>query len=303
MGLLMNSKTPYTGDLKDLPDGVLNYYPGARWAFWLARLNTAYTGPAIRLRRASDNVELDFGFRGLNLDIDAMEAWAANTDAYLSRVYDQAGSGVYLGQSTNVGYQPKLIASGQTLMKNGRPAALFDGVNDRMGFVDAEAMKAKAGAHLFTVAQTDEPGIAPANARVLVSVPSDSGSARVNITDEAQTAGQISASARAASGDNATTASIARTSGALMLVTGRYDFAGGAVGISINGGDEVVTALSPAPGTTTNTTTAFETRVGCNNGAAPSNFFLGSWVGSVLYEAVNPKAAGINALLKARHGL
>jgi hypothetical protein len=42
--------------------GLLDDYPNAAAAYSLRLLRTAYTGDAIRVRRASDNTEQDIGF-------------------------------------------------------------------------------------------------------------------------------------------------------------------------------------------------------------------------------------------------
>jgi hypothetical protein len=45
---------------------LLDQYPNAAVAYSLRKLRDAYTGPAIRVRRAVDNAEQDFGFNELN---------------------------------------------------------------------------------------------------------------------------------------------------------------------------------------------------------------------------------------------
>lgn len=300
MSLNLTSPTPTTAPLASLPGCLLDLWPGAAQAYGLMRLRSTYTGYGVRLRRASDDATQDFGFRGNLLDTDAIEAWSANTSAYIVRTYDQSGSGAYLEQTT-AGYQPMLVQSSQILRRNGKPFAYFDGSNDRLGGVFTDALKNKAGAHIFSVAQTDEPATSPANARVLFSVPSDTGSARANITDESTTAGQIAAAGRRAAADSATTASAARTSETPLVLAGRYDYAGGVVGMQVNGGAEVTSAMTA--GNTTNTTTTYETRLGSSNAASPSAFWLGPWATSVLYESVQPGAADLVAFLKAQYGV
>lgn len=300
MSLNLISPTPTTAPLASLPGCLLDLWPGASQAYGLIRLRSTYTGYCVRLRRASDDTTQDFGFRGNLLDTDAIEAWSANTSAYLARVYDQSGSGVYMEQTT-AGYQPMLVQSSQVLRRNGKPFAYFDGSNDRLGAVFTDALKNKAGAHIFAVAQTDEPATSPANARVLFSVPSDTGSARANITDESTTASQIAAAGRRAAADSATVASAARTSETPLVLAARFDFAGGVIGMRVNGAAEATTSLTA--GNTTNTTTAYETRIGSSNAASPSAFWLGFWASAVLYESVQSGAADIEAFLKAQYGV
>ncbi|WP_223226709.1 hypothetical protein, partial [Klebsiella michiganensis] len=52
----------YTGDKKDLPGywPTFGYTPTV--ALSLRQLSASYTGPAIRVRRSSDNTEINIGF-------------------------------------------------------------------------------------------------------------------------------------------------------------------------------------------------------------------------------------------------
>lgn len=300
MTIVVKSDNPTTVAIADLPICVLDKFSGARFGFAMFRLRNRYTGPAVRVRRTADDTAQDFGFKGNRLDTDALEAWVGNGNGFVERWYDQSGSGLYLSQTT-LAYQLMLVQAGQTLKKGGVPYMYADGSNDRMGFIDAEVMKAKAGAHIFTVCYTDEPDLAPLNARVLFTIPSDTGAARVNITDEAQAAGQISAAGRRAAADSATVASIARATGTPMLVSARYDFAGGKVGISVNAGAEVTSDLVAGP--TTNTTTTWEVRLCSSSGNPPGNFWLGGVSNIVAYESVRGDAAAIKSLIMARSGL
>jgi hypothetical protein len=51
------------------PTVPLDEVNGATLAVGLRKLNSNYNGPALRLRRSSDNAEQDFGFTGNNLDV------------------------------------------------------------------------------------------------------------------------------------------------------------------------------------------------------------------------------------------
>jgi len=75
-------------------------------------LRTAYLGDCVRLRRDSDNAELDFGF-DLNGDIDAtaISTWLAGADGYLVTWYDQSGNGFDVTQAA-AARQPFYLASG-----------------------------------------------------------------------------------------------------------------------------------------------------------------------------------------------
>jgi hypothetical protein len=75
-------------------------------AYSLRKLKSTYAGPAIRLRRASDNLETDInflgftGFTGAPLDTAAALAHCASTTCFLSAWYDQSGLARHLVQAT-----------------------------------------------------------------------------------------------------------------------------------------------------------------------------------------------------------
>jgi hypothetical protein len=80
-------------------------------AIGLRKLKSAYTGPALRLRRSSDNQEQDFGFAGVDLNVSAINAWLNGASGYCSVLYDQSGNGAHVIQQ-NPYAQPIFVASG-----------------------------------------------------------------------------------------------------------------------------------------------------------------------------------------------
>lgn len=81
------------------------------WAVWSCarRLVDTYTGPLIRVRRASDNAEQDIGFTASGghqvLDEDALTAFIGSSTWYVVTAYDQSLSGFDVSQAT-AGSQP-----------------------------------------------------------------------------------------------------------------------------------------------------------------------------------------------------
>ena len=90
-------------------------------AVGLRKLGSAYTGAAIRLRRATDNAESDFGFVGNDLDVDAISAWLNGADGYCVKFYDQSGNGNDM-TSGSTGEQPLYLARGM----NNKPTLKFN---------------------------------------------------------------------------------------------------------------------------------------------------------------------------------
>lgn len=83
-------------------------------AYSFRKLKSTYAGPAVRIRRASDNLETDInflgftGFTGAPWDEAAANAHCAATSCFLRWWYDQSGAARDLGQATAAN-QPALI--------------------------------------------------------------------------------------------------------------------------------------------------------------------------------------------------
>ncbi len=90
-------------------------------AVGLRLLRSAYSGAAIRLRRASDNVEADFGFSGTDLNTEAINIWLNGSAGYCVMLYDQSGNGNDMIPSYS-GAQPLYVYNGL----NNKPILRFD---------------------------------------------------------------------------------------------------------------------------------------------------------------------------------
>jgi hypothetical protein len=93
----------------------------------LRRLRSAYTGPAIKVRRSSDNTEQDISFTSAGaLDTTALLAFAGSGSAFVTTWYDQSGFGRHFAQAT-VAAQPRIVNSGVVDVLNSKPAVVLDG--------------------------------------------------------------------------------------------------------------------------------------------------------------------------------
>jgi hypothetical protein len=104
------------------PEDFLDDRTDVAAAYSLRLVRSNYSGPLVRLRRASDNAELDF-YSGVILNFSDVSGWAGG-DAFATTFYDQSGLARHLTQAA-ASAQPKIIQA-----SNGRPALLFDGSND-----------------------------------------------------------------------------------------------------------------------------------------------------------------------------
>lgn len=103
---------------------LLDTYPAAV-AYSLRKLRTAYSGSAIRVRRASDNSEQNIGFSGNDLDVSALTTFCSGTDGFIRTWYDQSGNNLDLEQTT-AGIQPRIVSGGTVDEKNSKPALYFN---------------------------------------------------------------------------------------------------------------------------------------------------------------------------------
>lgn len=109
--------------------GLLDTYTGAAAAYSLRLLRSAYTGDAIRVRRASDNTEQDIGFVDGELDTSTLTTFCSGTNGFVKTWYDQSSNGNNATQTT-ASNQPQIVSSGSVILENGKPSVQFDGIND-----------------------------------------------------------------------------------------------------------------------------------------------------------------------------
>jgi hypothetical protein len=134
-----NMNTYYGSYWQGNGTALLDSFSGASAAYSLRNLSSAYTGPLIRVRRSSDNVERDiFGtFRG-DLDLAALTSFVGANSGFVTTWYDQSGTGRHATQATAAS-QPRIVNAGAVDTLGGKPSVVFDGTNDFMSFADLTA--------------------------------------------------------------------------------------------------------------------------------------------------------------------
>jgi hypothetical protein len=101
---------------------LLDTYPGAAAAYSLRKLRTAYTGAAIRVRRSSDNVQLDIKFTSLgDFDSVALSTFCGGNSGFVVTWYDQSGNSNNATQS-NTSLQPLVYDTGVLVTFNSKPS-------------------------------------------------------------------------------------------------------------------------------------------------------------------------------------
>ena len=68
---------------------LLDTITGATFGGSLRKLSISYNGPAIRVRRSSDNEEADIGFNGVFLNINELLEFVGSSNGYVKILYNQ----------------------------------------------------------------------------------------------------------------------------------------------------------------------------------------------------------------------
>lgn len=129
LGLGMSSFRRLFGGLGYTPLSDVGGTPTA--AYSVRKVVKDYSGPAIRVRESSGDAETDIGFVGQNLDEAALLAHCGANDGFVTKWYDQSGSGYDAVQAT-AGSQPQIVRAGSIIKENGLPALDFDGSDDSL---------------------------------------------------------------------------------------------------------------------------------------------------------------------------
>jgi hypothetical protein len=96
-------------------------------AYSLRRLSISWTGAAIRVRRSSDNAEIDIGFIGEDLDVVTLLAFVGTGNGFVVIWYDQINNRHAIQATPS--NQPQIVTNGVLETANGRPAIRFNGMN------------------------------------------------------------------------------------------------------------------------------------------------------------------------------
>lgn len=106
---------------------ILDRYPSPA-SFSLRRISSTYTGPAIRIRRGTDNNEIDIGFVNDELNISAISTFVGSGNGFVVTWYDQSGNNRNLETIVSVS-QPIIYSNGNLITQNGKPALVFNNFN------------------------------------------------------------------------------------------------------------------------------------------------------------------------------
>ena len=107
--------------------GLLDDYPNAAAAYSLRALNSAYTGPAIEVRKTvgglTSNLDINFRYDG-SLDTASLLSFAEGEDVFVAKWYDQSGEGNNDASQVSQSSQASIVLSGVLNTTNGNVAVL-----------------------------------------------------------------------------------------------------------------------------------------------------------------------------------
>jgi len=105
-------------------------YGDVHWAYSMRKLISTYAGDCLRVRRSSDDAELDIGFGADGwIDEAALLAFCAATDGYVVTWYNQSSRGSQSDvTNSTASLQPLIVSSGaiQTATPSGKPSIYFN---------------------------------------------------------------------------------------------------------------------------------------------------------------------------------
>jgi len=117
-------------------DGFLNKFSGASLGLSLELLDKDYLGFCIKVRRSSNNDEIDIGFVDGVLDTATLLTFVGSGDAFVTIIYDQVGSNNMTQTTANL--QGQIVSNGSVILKGGKPC-IIRSVDDDGGYISTYA--------------------------------------------------------------------------------------------------------------------------------------------------------------------
>jgi hypothetical protein len=124
-------------------------------AYSTRKLLSAYAGSALRVRRSSDNTELDIGFDGIgNLDQTALTTFVGANSGFVSVWYDQSGSARNLAQAVTTS-QLRIVNAGVVDTINTRVSPYAPNGSPAYAYSNATTFLNNNRAEFFQIGSSD----------------------------------------------------------------------------------------------------------------------------------------------------
>lgn len=132
--------------------GLFSEYPEAAYYYSVRKLNSNYSGYAIRVRRSSDNTEMDIGFSGENLNVSQLASFCTGTDGLVSIWYDQSSNANHLVQAVSSN-QMQIVDNGSVIVDaNNNPRAIISSISPHYSSLSTMSFGPKM--HVFSTVET-----------------------------------------------------------------------------------------------------------------------------------------------------
>lgn len=140
---------------------LLTTYSGAAAGWSLRKLDSTYTGHAIKVRRSSDNTEQDIDFLPSGyLDTASLKSFVGSNSGYVTTWYDQSGNGRNLTQTTAAN-QPRIVDAGTVFRVNGKVSIKYIIANS--WYLRNTALAISGGANFFMLSVSNTDVVAATN--------------------------------------------------------------------------------------------------------------------------------------------
>lgn len=140
---------------------LLTTYSGASAGWSLRKLDSTYTGHAIKVRRSSDNTEQDVDFLTSGyLDTASLKSFVGSNSGYVTTWYDQSGNGRNLTQTTAAN-QPRIVDAGTVFRVNGKVSIKYIIANS--WYLTNTALAISGGANFFMLSVSNTDVVAATN--------------------------------------------------------------------------------------------------------------------------------------------
>jgi PKD repeat protein len=303
------------GDLESKPNYItvnfpylLDIYPNAAAAYSLRKLRSSYAGNCIRVRRTSDNTELNIGFVNNFLDTATLVSFVGAGSGFLTRFYDQSGNNRDSIQ-TSAFNQPRIINAGVLYTENGKAAInCYDAIRcsfniTQGGFGGNTILTNVSYAYAFFTGKTAQTNVTRRTMLSIASVNTNSG--RFYIASDGISTNTMVTGGRRLDTDALEQTSATTHGSAYSLFTGVADYANAAAYIYKNG----VLGGSKVPfqtaGATSNTSSYnYESYIGAGRGDIYGGIENGSVSEVVIYNTdQSSNRAAIETNIKNYFGL
>jgi len=160
--------------------GFLNEFSGASLGLSLVLLISNYLGFCIRVRRSSDDTELDIGFVNGVLDTASLLDFVGSGNGFVSIIYEQIAGNNFIQLDYEL--QGQIVSNGSVILKGGKPC-IIRSISNNGGYIST--YKPNEGATvkgLFYVGDNEDK---PRN--IMFSAPDGGPNFVMAITDNAST--------------------------------------------------------------------------------------------------------------------